>query len=810
KWMLDHGENAQAAFENEIRKAGEPGSVVVINLMGGRGLDIRVSSLGIDLGGLYVRTTSHSEFADVIKQILTRAGRNGDPGDATVYTSPDDKLFKESQDQNVQYAIIKYTKAYDADHDNPTPATREALEQAEQFLRDQVPVVQAEVVRRLGLDVPAVHLPGDSSAPDGVAPVAPAGLPASRAPPRPPPDGELHQRVAELLGHEPGAGLPQESGAGLGRLSDSGVGQLLDQAGSPPDDLHQRVTELLGHEPGAGSPRWGSPPDALADDLGQRVTGLRGPDDAERLADLRPPDLPFELRVVASARHAALKAQLESAEQELKSEPKPAGGTGNVAADEVTWPEPPKNEPVPPELADPDPHVRQVAELLAQLDRSPRSGHENAHETPEEEAARSAFAELPHGVLDEHTDVAELLARLPGIPAGSGNRMSALKDLLDRHLDKLGDDARFVGLPAGVRRAMTDDAKTALAAGRIQESAEAVRRFQQAIADLGAIIRLRDYRAHVDGGYRSAARLGMSRVDWLKHAVTIEEAVSQGQQAKVREMLDAFETAVGDHVKQLLNEAKQGEVRDDDLAQRLADLTRSAAPEALDALVSPLLESVGNQARDAGMSRAAIELWNSRLRSATTLERHKELQEEYELEVAELRQSQVLSQLAALGVSAKELASWRRRLDSAVKDDVKFAVLTAAADRVTRLRERREDKQPSVADLEIRLRGLSQATGPAEASQTAGTALKPGAVEGSQAADMRRLVTRWEPEESAARERSAQALRGAEVLEEQLRAPDKIRPIGGRLEAQLSDIPNELIERNLSENGIRKPDPAGQ
>ena len=77
-----------------ISLAGQKGRVTVATNMAGRGTDIKLGPGVADLGGLHVIGTERHEAIRVDRQMLGRAGRQGDPGSGQFYLSLEDKLLE--------------------------------------------------------------------------------------------------------------------------------------------------------------------------------------------------------------------------------------------------------------------------------------------------------------------------------------------------------------------------------------------------------------------------------------------------------------------------------------------------------------------------------------------------------------------------------------------------------------------------------------------------------------------------------------------------------------------------------------------
>ena len=156
RWFLEQGIHQETAFRNIIGKAGELGHILVINMQGARGVDIPLTAASRTAGGLHVRVTAHSGLSDDVDiQAENRAARSGDPGNVTYYISPDDDVFRLSHNNDVHFAVIKYTDALTIHNDaigtgntEQIREAREALAETEQGLRDHVSGIQIEAATR--------------------------------------------------------------------------------------------------------------------------------------------------------------------------------------------------------------------------------------------------------------------------------------------------------------------------------------------------------------------------------------------------------------------------------------------------------------------------------------------------------------------------------------------------------------------------------------------------------------------------------------------------------------------------------------
>jgi preprotein translocase subunit SecA len=77
-----------------VSQAGQPGRVTVATNMAGRGTDIKLGPGVAEAGGLHVIGTERHEAIRIDRQLLGRAGRQGDPGSGQLYLSVQDKLLE--------------------------------------------------------------------------------------------------------------------------------------------------------------------------------------------------------------------------------------------------------------------------------------------------------------------------------------------------------------------------------------------------------------------------------------------------------------------------------------------------------------------------------------------------------------------------------------------------------------------------------------------------------------------------------------------------------------------------------------------
>ncbi|HEY2575487.1 MAG TPA: hypothetical protein VGI74_04195, partial [Streptosporangiaceae bacterium] len=101
KWILENQDNLEAAFNAEVEKAGELGSVLVGNMQLSRGVDFPVSAAAKALGGIDLLISGRSA-SDISIQAMNRVARSGEEGRARFFTSPEDEAYALSRNPDVQ------------------------------------------------------------------------------------------------------------------------------------------------------------------------------------------------------------------------------------------------------------------------------------------------------------------------------------------------------------------------------------------------------------------------------------------------------------------------------------------------------------------------------------------------------------------------------------------------------------------------------------------------------------------------------------------------------------------------------------
>jgi preprotein translocase subunit SecA len=77
-----------------VAQAGESGRITIATNMAGRGTDIMLGKGSAAAGGLHVIATEANESGRVDRQLFGRAGRQGSPGSARLFTSMEDDLLR--------------------------------------------------------------------------------------------------------------------------------------------------------------------------------------------------------------------------------------------------------------------------------------------------------------------------------------------------------------------------------------------------------------------------------------------------------------------------------------------------------------------------------------------------------------------------------------------------------------------------------------------------------------------------------------------------------------------------------------------
>ncbi len=76
-----------------VAQAGQSGTITIATNMAGRGTDIKLDAAALEAGGLHVVGFSPNGSTRIDRQLVGRAARQGDPGSAQFFVSPEDELL---------------------------------------------------------------------------------------------------------------------------------------------------------------------------------------------------------------------------------------------------------------------------------------------------------------------------------------------------------------------------------------------------------------------------------------------------------------------------------------------------------------------------------------------------------------------------------------------------------------------------------------------------------------------------------------------------------------------------------------------
>jgi len=97
-----------------VAAAGQPGAITISTNMAGRGTDIKLGPGVAEAGGLHVIATERHESGRIDRQLIGRAGRQGDPGSARFILSIEDDLLKRFLPPSLHLALRKAFSSEDA------------------------------------------------------------------------------------------------------------------------------------------------------------------------------------------------------------------------------------------------------------------------------------------------------------------------------------------------------------------------------------------------------------------------------------------------------------------------------------------------------------------------------------------------------------------------------------------------------------------------------------------------------------------------------------------------------------------------
>lgn len=95
-----------------IAEAGRQGALTIATNMAGRGTDIMLDSVVRDVGGLHIIVTELHESARLDRQLIGRAGRQGDPGSYEIIASLEDEILV----RNAPRLAVRLARMAESDH----------------------------------------------------------------------------------------------------------------------------------------------------------------------------------------------------------------------------------------------------------------------------------------------------------------------------------------------------------------------------------------------------------------------------------------------------------------------------------------------------------------------------------------------------------------------------------------------------------------------------------------------------------------------------------------------------------------------
>ncbi|MER5848119.1 glycosyltransferase [Streptomyces sp. NPDC002012] len=456
-------------------------------------------------------------------------------------------------------------------------------------------------------------------------------------------------------------------------------------------------------------------------------------------------------------------------------------------------------------------------------------------------------------------DPVNRLEQLPDVPEGlTPTEQRRLTKDVERETDALLADARRVGVDRETRQRLSERIRDDVGAGRHADAADGLRELGDLVAVHGLGERLQQFRRHMDGGYEArAAQLGMRRTEWLRHALDIEQSALANDPRRTTQLLDDFENRLGTLGSELsaradsTPEALRKQLADNrraDAEEAGMDRERflewedrreqAATPEDLRRVQADYdaeLETSRRLAtlRDLGASERELATWKNRFeepgrgsdldaqyeRRTVTLGREAELasfrarldalregghqQESSEplpppqdgdggpgrdrTEDSRAENDRILEErLDRLreggddaGMSREERQQWEDRRANAEDDTARQAIEREQLDRMAQLERDRRLKAISDGDPEGAERGTERrAAWQNRLDEAAGD---PQAID--------RVLDSYDAETAELRRE------GQERLEQELRAPDRLRDLDRRIDRSLDKLPEEVREQ---------------
>ncbi|MGW6330836.1 hypothetical protein [Nocardia rhamnosiphila] len=137
------GADWETRLQNVFDAAGAQGTILVINRQGQRGVDISPSDEVLAQGGMHVWMTEVPEQSYIYEQGKNRTARNGAPGSAQAFMSPQDGIIRNAVHlTGVRETVVSYEQAVGAHRADPTAETHHAVVESADALASLVPGLQ--------------------------------------------------------------------------------------------------------------------------------------------------------------------------------------------------------------------------------------------------------------------------------------------------------------------------------------------------------------------------------------------------------------------------------------------------------------------------------------------------------------------------------------------------------------------------------------------------------------------------------------------------------------------------------------------
>ncbi|HLW66781.1 MAG TPA: preprotein translocase subunit SecA, partial [Gemmataceae bacterium] len=142
-----------------VKRAGQLGKVTVATNMAGRGTDIKPEPKVLEVGGLHVLGTERHESLRIDRQLVGRAGRQGDVGSAQFFLSLEDDLLEGLGEDRFERLKETGRKGGDGDWQSYFPRFRAAQRRLERkHRRQRIDLMmwhrqREEILKELGADL---------------------------------------------------------------------------------------------------------------------------------------------------------------------------------------------------------------------------------------------------------------------------------------------------------------------------------------------------------------------------------------------------------------------------------------------------------------------------------------------------------------------------------------------------------------------------------------------------------------------------------------------------------------------------------